>query len=73
MLALGNFGGYDPLLVKILEFFKTGIPPVKPEETLDIMAFIQAADESKLKGGAPVEVAKIVEKATRQAQKVKLS
>lgn len=71
--ALGSYGGYDALLVKIMEFFNTGISPVKPEETLDIMAFIQAADESKLKGGAPVEVAKIVEKATKQAKKIKFA
>lgn len=73
ILALGNFSGYDALLVKILEFFNTGIPPVKPEETLDIMAFIQAADESKRKGGVPVEIAKIVEKASKQAKKIRFA
>ena len=71
--ALGSYGGYDVLLVKIMEFFNTGIPPVKPEETLDIMAFIQAADESKLKGGAPVEIAKVVAKATKQAKKIRFA
>lgn len=71
ILALGDFGGYDPLLIKILEFFKTGIPPVKPEETLDIFAFMQAAEESKMKGGIPVDVAKVVQKATQQAKKLR--
>jgi predicted dehydrogenase len=71
ILALGNFGGYNGLLVKILEFFKTGVPPVSSEETLDIFAFMQAADESKFKGGVPVDVAKVVEKATLKAKKIK--
>lgn len=71
ILKLGDFGGYDPLLVKILEFFKTGIPPVNREETLDIFAFMQAADESKLKGGVPVEVEKVRQKAIQNAKKVR--
>ncbi|MBC7759643.1 MAG: Gfo/Idh/MocA family oxidoreductase, partial [Phormidesmis sp. FL-bin-119] len=45
--AIGNFGGYDPLLVKVIEFFETGIPPVTPRETLEICAFMEAAYESK--------------------------
>ncbi len=71
ILALGNFEGYNPLLVKIIEFFKTGIPPVRAEETLDIIAFMQAAEESMKKGGIPVDVAKVVQKATQQAKKIR--
>lgn len=71
ILALGNFGGYDSLLVKILEFFNTGVVPVKPEETLDIFAFMQAAEESKLKGGVPVDIEKVRQKAIQQAKKIK--
>ena len=69
ILALGAFNGYVPLLNKILEFFNTGVVPVSREETLDIFAFMQAADDSKLAGGAPVEIEKVVEKATRIAKK----
>jgi hypothetical protein len=32
---------------------------VKPEETLEIAAFIEAADESKVKGGIPVSMKNI--------------
>jgi predicted dehydrogenase len=71
ILALGNFGGYNALLFKILEFFNTGIPPVNADETLDIFAFMQAAEESKMKGGAPVDVAKVVKKATQKAMKIR--
>jgi predicted dehydrogenase len=71
IIALGNYEGYDPLLRRIIEFFKTGIPPVKAEDTLEIFAFMQAAEESKLKGGIPVDVAKVVHRATQQANKIR--
>jgi predicted dehydrogenase len=73
ILALGDYGGYDPLLIKIIEFFKTGIPPVKAEETLEIFAFMQAAEASKLKGGVPVDIANVVQKAKQKAKKIRLS
>lgn len=53
-VEIGNFGGYDPLLVAVIEFFETGIPPVSPKETLEIYAFMEAAYESKKKNGAPI-------------------
>ncbi|MGC8976930.1 MAG: Gfo/Idh/MocA family protein [Candidatus Ratteibacteria bacterium] len=34
---------YFQLLKKIIDFFKTGIPPVKKEETLEIMKFMECA------------------------------
>ena len=46
--------GYYGLLVRTIEFFKTGKPPVTPEETLESLAFMEAADMSKASGGAPV-------------------
>ena len=33
------------------KFFRTGKPPVSAEETIEIFAFMEAADESKRKGG----------------------
>jgi len=55
-LTLGEFKGYDPLLEQIVIFFETGLAPVNPEETLEIIAFMEAADESKDKGGTPVSI-----------------
>jgi predicted dehydrogenase len=55
-LTLGEFKGYDPLLEQIIEFFETGTAPVNPEETLEIIAFMEAADESKDKGGTQVVI-----------------
>ncbi|HTN08407.1 Gfo/Idh/MocA family protein [Agriterribacter sp.] len=54
--VLGPFDGYDALLVEIIQFFDTGIAPVSSKETLEICAFMEAADESKNKGGVPVSL-----------------
>ena len=51
--------GYGPLLVEIVKFFQTGVPPIQPEETLEILAFMEAADLSKARGGAPVALSEI--------------
>ena len=50
---------YGPLLVEIAKFFRTGTPPVEPEETLEIIAFIEAADISKSRGGASVPLSEV--------------
>jgi hypothetical protein len=47
------------LLVEIVKFFQTGAPPIPAEETLEIMAFMEAADLSKARGGAPVALAEV--------------
>lgn len=52
--------GYRPLVVEIIKFFETGIAPVPAEETIETLAFMEAADESKRRGGAPVKVADVM-------------
>lgn len=54
----GRFEGYEPLLVEIARFFRTGKAPVSPEETLEILAFMEAADRSLREGGRPVPLRK---------------
>lgn len=66
---LGTYGGYRPLAVEIVKFFKTKQVPVTEEETLEIYAFMEAADESKRQGGAPVKVADVMAKAREAAAK----
>ena len=61
--VLGPFDGYDALLVQIIAFFETGIPPVSSKETLEICAFMEAADESKNKGGIPVNLEEMMTRA----------
>lgn len=70
-MTLGQYAGYDPLLVKILEFFKTGQEPVRREETIEIFTFMQAADVSKNKGGIPVETEGVLDDARKKARKIK--
>ena len=67
--AIGPYGGYRPLVVEIVEFFNTGKPPVSAEETLQIYAFMEAADESKRQGGVPVTLKSVMEKAEVAAKK----
>jgi len=52
----GSFDGYVPLVEQIIPFFQTGVAPVKAEETIEIFAFLEAADKSKANGGVPVEI-----------------
>lgn len=53
-ITLGKFDGYNPLLKQIINFFETGKVPVRAKETLEICAFMEAADKSKKAGGTPV-------------------
>lgn len=67
MMTSGKFSGYDALLTEILTFFKAGTVPVSPEETIEIFAFMEAADESKRRNGTPVKLSDVLEKAQREA------
>ncbi len=58
--SCGGYTGYGPLVEEIIKFFKSGKPPVTPEETVEIYAFMSAADESKKRGGAPVSIAEVM-------------
>ncbi|MEP6662265.1 MAG: Gfo/Idh/MocA family oxidoreductase [Verrucomicrobiota bacterium] len=55
-------GDYTPLLREVMKFFQTGIAPVSSEETLEIYAFMEAADESKRQGGCPVKISDVMKK-----------
>ena len=48
--------GYQPLVKEIVKFFQTGKPPVPNEETLEIFAFMDAAQRSKEAGGKPMRL-----------------
>lgn len=66
--AIGTYDGYDPLLFSAVHFFRTGVAPVSPEETLEIYAFMEAADESKRRNGAEVSVKEVMDKALALAR-----
>ena len=65
-VLFGKYLGYPPLLASIVEFFRTGKSPVTPEETLEIYAFLSAAEQSHAQGGAEVRIADVLV-AARQA------
>ena len=68
---LGSHTGYDPLLERIVEYFKSGIPPVSAEETLEILAFMEAAEVSKKKG-VTVDLESVMKKAEQKASKLSI-
>jgi len=53
-------GDYAPLIWEVIKFFRTGVAPVTPEETVEIFAFMEAADESKRRGGQPVKIEEVL-------------
>lgn len=55
-------GDYTPMLREVMKFFQTGVSPVPLEETLEIFAFMEAADESKRQEGRSVRVADVLKK-----------
>ena len=50
----GGYAGYKVLLNQILDYFKTGVAPVTPEETIEIFAFMKASNMSRDRNGAIV-------------------
>ncbi len=59
-LFFGPFEGYEPLAIQIAEFFRTKKVPIDPRETLEIYAFMEAADESKRRGGTRISIDSIL-------------
>lgn len=59
--------GYEPMCREIAKFFKTRVAPVSPEETIEIFAFMEAADESKRNEGKPVAIKDVMDRAKAQA------
>ena len=69
--ACSKYDGYRPLVDQICKFFKTGVPPVSAEETIELFAFMEAADESKRQGGVPVSIESVIKRAMEANAKKK--
>jgi len=52
--------GYEGLVTEIVQFFRTGIVPVSHAESIEVLTFMEAADESKRRGGVPVSLAEVL-------------
>jgi len=61
---------YDALCRQIGKFFRSGMPPVSAEETIEIFAFMEAADECLRQGGKPVALSEVLAKAKIEAAKL---
>lgn len=61
-MDVGAYDGYAPLVVEAVKFFQTREVPVAAEETIEIFAFMEAADESKRRDGAEVSLKDIYER-----------
>jgi Oxidoreductase family, NAD-binding Rossmann fold len=59
----GTFDGYAPLVAEAVAFFRTGVSPVTPEETIELFAFMEADNESRFRNGAEVTLAEVLAKA----------
>ncbi|MEX0718380.1 MAG: Gfo/Idh/MocA family oxidoreductase [Planctomycetaceae bacterium] len=66
---LGSRIPYREQVVAFVGFFRTGVVPVEPEETIEIFAFMDASVESERRNGAPIELAPLIEKAREDARK----
>jgi len=47
---------YSLLLKQVMQFWQTGVSPVDIEETVEVMAFLEAAEASLAKGGEAVDL-----------------
>jgi hypothetical protein len=68
-----KYEGYEPAVEAMCEFFKTGKPPVPREESIEIYAFMEAADVSKKAGGKPVLIADILAEAQKKSAEATVS
>jgi hypothetical protein len=59
---------YKDLCIEVARFFHSRKPPIDAEMTIEIFAFMEAADESKRRGGTPVAIAEVLEKAQADAR-----
>jgi len=61
--VVGSSDGYAPLVKAIVEFGRTRVVPVSEQETIEVLAFMEADARSKELGGKPVAVADILRQA----------
>jgi predicted dehydrogenase len=54
--VLDKYSGHEPLLMKIAEFYDSKTIPFPVEQTLEIIAFMEAAEKKKKNGGIAVDI-----------------
>lgn len=63
-----GFSGYEPLVDEICTFFVSGKPPVPAAETIEMFAFMEAADESLKRNGALVSTKEMIDRAEKSLE-----
>lgn len=64
-----KYEGYEPLVVRFAEFFAGTPTPVANTESIEIMAFIEAAQLSGQRGGEPVRLEEAISAAQEEAKR----
>ncbi len=62
----GEYMGYKGVAIEIARFFRSGQPPVSAAETLELFGFMEAAHQSKARGGVPVRISEVLEQARKR-------
>ena len=60
---VGTSEGYGELIENIIQFFRTGVSPVDDDETIELYTFMEAADVSKKRNGAWVDLKEVYDMA----------
>ncbi|MDO5308614.1 MAG: Gfo/Idh/MocA family oxidoreductase [Planctomycetia bacterium] len=63
---VGDYEGYEPLVLEICKFFQTGVAPVDAQETINIFAFMTAADMSRKEKGKSVTLEEAISAAKEE-------
>jgi hypothetical protein len=70
ILQIAESPNYGHLCRAIGKFFRTGVAPVSEEETLELLTFMEAADESVRQEGKAVALSEVFAKAKEEAAKL---
>lgn len=56
----GEYWGYKGVAIEIAQFFRTRQSPVSAAETIEIFTFMEAAHQSRARGGVPVRLDEVL-------------
>lgn len=69
ILHTTSYAGYKPLVLQIAQFARTHESPIAVEEMLEIFTFMEAAEESKRRGGQSVTLESVLKRAEADASR----
>ncbi len=62
----GRYMGYEGVATEMAKFYKTRKMPIRPSETIELFAFMEAAHESKRRDGVPVRLDEVLAAARKR-------